>query len=192
MAVNANEFVGTVAQMLRRGQSDVETGIFDDWILTLLPTALNNFAVKTAADSARRGLLTRKFTVNLFANGSGNFDAADSAAILKSAMVYAQCEDLGKQDGFGENVRLVFKSNWQDVAELNRYLDPQFSYFAVRENTVVTRAMNGEPAVLGPLWIYAVYVPDFDQYPMPEELVNDAMGEVLALAAPLLTSSRGG
>lgn len=187
MAVNATQFVNTVGGVLRKGQSEAASGIYNDWILTLLPTALDLLAMKVAADPARRGLLTRKFIVPLFADGSGNFAAADSKAILKAGLCYAQCEDTAKQDGMNENVRLVFKPNWQDVAELNRYLDPQFPYFAVRNNTVVTRASGGDPAVVGPLWIYAVYVPDFDTYEMPDELAGEAVAEVLALAAQVLT-----
>ncbi|HMX28715.1 MAG TPA: hypothetical protein PKC13_24225 [Blastocatellia bacterium] len=188
MPVTANQFVGTVGGLLRRGQSESASGIFNDWIVTLLPTALDTFANKVAADAMKRGILTRKFEVPLSADGIGDFSANDSGAILKAALCYAQCEDLGKQNGAGENFRLIYKPNWQDVAELDRYLDPQFAYFAVRNNTVVTRAAEGEPAVVGPLWIYAVYVPDFDAYPMPDELVGEAMQEVLALAGTVLTA----
>ncbi len=187
MAVNATQFVNTVGGVLRKGQSEAASGIYNDWILSLLPTALDLLTVKVAADPAQRGLLTRKFIVPLYADGTGNFDPADNKVIHKASFCYAQCEDLGKQDGNGENVRLVYKPNWQDVAELNRYLDPQFPYFAVRNNTVVTRASGGDPAVLGPLWIYAVYVPDLDVYELPDELAGDGVAQVLALAAQVLT-----
>lgn len=186
MAVNATQFVNTIGGLLRKGQSEAASGIYNDWILTLLPTALDVMTAKVASNPDQRGLLTRKFTVPLFADGTGNFDPVDSKAIHKASLCYAQCEDLGKQDGVGENVRLIYKPNWQDVAELNRYLDPQFAYFSVRNNTVVTRASGGDPAVYGPLWIYAVYVPDFDVYEMPDELAGDGIAQVLALAAQVL------
>lgn len=187
MATDANQFIGTIGEMLRRGQSESASGIYNDWVASLLPVALDVFTNKVAADAQRRGLLTRKFVVPLFADGTGDFTVADSKAIQKSALPFAQCEDLSKQDGNGENVRLVYKPNWQDVAELNRYLDPQFAYFAVRNNTVVTRASDGDLAVVGPLWIYAVYVPDFSvTYPMPDELAADAIQEVIALALPVI------
>lgn len=187
MAVNATQFVNTIGGFLRKGQSEAASGIYNDWILTLLPTALDTLTEKVAKDPERRGLLTRKFVVPLFADGTGNFNPADSKAIQKASLCYAQCEDLGKQDGMNENVRLIYKPNWQDVAELNRYLDPQFAYFSVRNNTVVTRASGGDPAVLGPLWIYAVYVPDFDTYEMPDELAGEGVAHVIALAASVLS-----
>lgn len=184
--ISAEQFVNTCAEALRRGKSEDEAGIYTDWLVSLLPMALPAFAWKVAQDTSKRGQLSFKFEVELGADGMSDPDSsADLRQMLKKALVFATCEDLGKQDSAGENAKLIYKPNWQDVAERARYLDPQFAYYAVRGDRIVTRASEGDAAVQGALQIHCVYIPDFtSNFPLPYELAGEAMEEVLSLALP--------
>lgn len=182
--ISAEQFVNTCADTLRRGKSEDESGIYSDWLVSLLPMALPAFAWKVAQDASKRGQLSFKFEIELGADGASDPDV-DLRQMLKKALVFATCEDLSKQDGAGENFKLIYKPNWQDVTEQARYLDPQFAYYAVRGDRIVTRPSEGDAAVQGALQIHCVYVPDFSSnFPLPYELAGEAMEEVLGLALP--------
>lgn len=184
-AITAQQFVNTVGEALRHGQPEGAAGVWNDWIVSLLPVALPAFAWKVAMDAGRRGLLTKKIEIPLSSDGVGTITETDSRQILKAAFQFATCEDLARQDEpSGQNRKLVYKPNWQDVTDFRRYLDPQFAYFGLRNDTIVTKPSGDEASVAGPLWLYVSYIPDFSGFPLPYELVGDAMEEVIGLALP--------
>lgn len=182
--ITAQQFVNTVGETLRRGQSESVAGVYNDWLVGLLPIAMTAFAWKVAQDAAKRGLLTTKLEIPLYADGTGEISENESRQILKNCFQFATCEDLSRQDENGDNRKLIYKPNHQDVMDRQRYLDPQFAYFGLRSNTIITRPTGDEAAVAGPLWLYVNYIPDFSAFPLPYELVGEAMEEMIALALP--------
>ena len=186
MAITADQFIETCARGLQRGQSEQDAGVYPDWIAALLPVAMPAFAAQIAIDPRRRGMLMRKFEINL-TEGVGELLESDARQMLKAGLAYAGCYDTAQRDPVTDDfVTLVWKKNWQDIEEKTRYLDPTFSYFALRDNTIVTRSADAVGTIIGPLHLYCSYIPDFDAYPLPYELVPDAVQQVLNLALPAM------
>jgi hypothetical protein len=183
-AITAQQIIVQTARILRRGRGESETQIYDDWLKALLPTAAINLALKVADDKQRRPLLYKQLSDIALTNGEAALPEGTFRQLLTSRMQFSTCYDLSATDEVTQRVahQMVFKANHEPVSDGRSYLDPNFAYYALRNNTIVTRGKGGERFVTGPLQLSASYIPDFSaDYPLPYELVNDQIGELIAV-----------
>lgn len=183
--ITADQIVNQTARILRRGRGEAESGIFDDWVRTLLPVATLSLTEKLATDSARRGLVTKKFTITI-ANGVGALAEVDFRQLLLSALPYSECYNATDGDSATQRQqhRLVYKPDFRQLQDLNSYLDPGFQYYAFRAAELITRGLDDSQTTL---WLYAVYVPDYTtDFPCRFELTNEIVSEmVVASGLPI-------
>lgn len=185
MSITADQIVNQTARILRRGRGETESGIFDDWVRTLLPVAVTSLAEKLAEDPMRRGLITKNFAVSL-TSGIGALAEADYRQLLTSALKYSECYNATDSDSAAlrQQPRLVYKADFGLLQNLKAYLDPAFQYYSFRAGEIITRGLDDTATTL---WLYAVYIPNFTtDYPLTYELVNECITEmVVASGLPI-------
>ena len=143
----------------------------------LLPSALNTLAEAVAEDPAKRPLLLRVIEVPIANQGNGvwqgTINTDTSRQVLFSALKYSSCFDKTALEEAAQPLELLYKEDWKRVANIARYLNPNYGYYSLRGSTLIARPPTS-PAFSGTLLLHAPAIPDFKTVPLPYELVEDA------------------
>lgn len=179
MTLTEDKIVTAAALMLRKGQSEAASGIYTYWIRSLLPMALIAMTEQVSNDNARRGRITSLFNIVLV-NGVGDIPEASYRQLYIPAMKYSTCYDSGSG---GATSKMVWKPNFQDIDDSTKYTNPNYAFYALRNNQIITRGAGGNAWAAGPLNLYAVYIPDLsNDFPLPLDLMPDIMTAISAVA----------
>jgi hypothetical protein len=190
-AITYDQFLTASTLALQGGEGAAASGVHRDWVKQLLPSALNKLAENVAEDPARRPLLVTQIEVSITAEANGvwkgtiNTDAFRQ--ILFSGLKYSSCFDKTSIEEAAQPLELLYKEDWKRVANVARYMDPNYGYYSLRGPTLIARP-PATPSFSGTLLLHAPAIPDFNTVPLPYELVDDAQTILWALAAPFLTA----
>jgi hypothetical protein len=190
-AITYDQFLTASTLALQGGEGAAASGVHRDWVRQLLPPALNKLAEAVAEDPAKRPLLVKQIEVPIANQGNGVWQGTINTdtfrQILFSALKYSSCFDkIAIEEGV-QPLELLYKENWQRVANAARYLNPAYAYYSLRGPTLIARPPTS-PAFSGTLLLHAPAIPDFNTVPLPYELVDDAQAILWSLAAPFLTA----
>jgi len=165
--------------MARGGLSPTESRIYEDNAHLLVPNALQRLARQNAANAMLRPRLTKTYSAVPVTNGVIALGAL--ANVLTDGLCWATFYDADDVDQVSP---YVFKRAWQD---LDRRLNPDFGYFAVRDNNLVTRQRGienvaaGKVGTPGPVTIIAPFIPLNTLTDLPVELEADAVSVLAGL-----------
>lgn len=184
--ITCDQFTNTVTAILQRGQGNA-SGIYTDWVRPLVPLGMINLAKQHVMDGCVKGTLAAKFTLTLDAEGACQLGETERQ-LYTPGLEHAACYDSAQLDVITDDyAKLIYKLNFHLVEEKQSYLDGEFSYFALRDRTIITKPSLALGQIVGPLFLYCTYIPDFtEQFPLPYELFNEATALMVDTAASLL------
>ena len=179
MGVNAIQFIERAARMARKGQTEMESRIFNDRVALLLPNAAYQFSWEVAQDPRRRGRMRSPYTDVPLTSGQLELISGNVPNLLVPALQWALFFD-GEDDDM--QYPLVFK---REPQSLFQPLNSNFGYVSVMDNFLITkRRTSGSLTEMSAVTLIANYVFDFNgQYPLPDEFEPDAIMTLANLAA---------
>lgn len=178
MPLTLEIFTRRALREARKGLSEEESKIYFDQALLLFPKAMDQLALEVTLDPRQRGSLRARLAITLT---NGYADLAERPEIFVKGLPFSEAFDA---DTGEEKTRLLWKD---DPAALNQWLSPVFGYYSVRENRIVTRKAGSQAlGEMQDLILYTICVPDFDTYPIPEELQPRALSIFAQLLQPLM------
>ena len=168
--------------MARQGRPESEVRIWEDDVWRLVLPAYQKLGMIVARDPKRRGILTVIYDIEL-TNGIMDLSGAGFDALLREGLRYSSFFDADDQNQLRP---YIFKDKWQDLL---RWLNPEFGYYALRNNSLITRqrgvedvatALTATPGGAGnPAKLIAPSVPTAT---VPTELEDEAVAILAAMA----------
>jgi hypothetical protein len=182
-----DELVLRAVHLARRGENASESRIYEDNAHLLVPDSLHRLAMETAMNAGTRARLIKEYPAVPISNGVVNL-TADLSDVLIAGLPWLNFYDKDDPDRVNP---YIFRHNYRD---LDKWLNPNFGYCAVRDNSfLVTRQRgiqsipSGKIGTPGPVVIIASYIPANDLSNLPAEM-NDAavwtLAEMLVGAPP--------
>lgn len=181
--LSIDNVVSQVAMILRKGQSETQSGIYTHWIESLLPSAMINLTDAIMRDPLRRGLITTDFEVTL-TDGSCLLTDASFKQLYRPGLVYSLCYDEADSNEAQRNSPpLTFIPDADALTYNSRYKNPNLAYYAIRDNRLITRGKQGN-TITGPLRLFSPYIPNFsNSFPLPYELLATTIAITTSLAS---------
>lgn len=182
MPLTKTQYASRALREARRGLTEAESRLDLAQATLFLPEAIHAFAEGVSRDPYKRGKMRGRFEIHLSASGVATL--ADYPQLLTSGLPFAEVYDA--QDVEYRN-QFQYK---QQASQLNRPLDPNFGYYAVRDReSLVARAGAGFGNTFD-LVVFGPYIPDFtDNYPVPPEFEEEAIRMLAELLRPGLMAA---
>src|SRR5215470_3172199 len=136
------QIVGRALAMARKGLAESDAKIWEEDVWRLVLPAYQKLGMVVAEDPKRRGILTLPYDITLTA-GVQDLSDASFDGLLREGLCYSSFFD-------GEDANqlrpYIFKERWQDLL---RWLNPEYGYYALRNDSIITRQRGIEDIAAG-------------------------------------------
>jgi len=179
MPMSRTVLVLRAVRKARAGRGPDESRIYEDNADLLVPNALHRLATQVARDAERRPYLTKTFSLTAT---NGVIDISSNTDLLREALVWSSFYDY---DDTAQSQPYIFKWSWN---EIDRWQNPVFGYFALKNQTIITRQRAIEDVeaskagLNGTITLVASFVPDLSATFLPEQLEDDAVAVLAEMA----------
>lgn len=170
--ITRTQLIIRAVRKARDGKPPNEAMVYEDNAELLIIQAQHRLAKQIAMDAARRDLLMKSYNLTIV---NGKIDLAASTDLMIEALPWSRFFDI---EDFSQSFPYIWKRH---PGELDRWLNPNFGYFGIENNFLLTRKRgdgditSSKVSTPGPVTLIVNHVPDFTTAEFPNVLNDEAV-----------------